>query len=130
MISSSYTADAFLLLMTAGPLMLLALIVLIAIQSYRFKRKLDHLLFNSNHFNDRELATYNEFPSVIWKVLAYVRAIVFPKTMIKRFGDLFVPDHVSTLDKFLANLTIFISTFFIIILINAIGSVILQYFSN
>jgi len=127
---SDYTADAFLLLITGGPLILAGLIVLIVIQSPRLKKKLDHLLFNSNHFNELELAAYNQFPLVMWKVLAYVRAIVFPKSMRKRFGDLNVPDYVSVLDKFLAYLTIIIITLFIITFINAISSVIFLYFSN
>jgi len=127
---SDYTADAFLFLITGGPLILLGLILLIIVQSTRLNKKLDHLLFNPNHFNELELATYNQFPLIIWKVLAYVRAIVFPKTMSKRFGDIIVPNHVSTLDKLLAYLTIIIIALFIVTLLNAVTSVILLYLSN
>jgi len=127
---SDYTADAFYLLITGGPLILLGLIALIIIQSSRLKKRLDHLLFNSNHFNELELVAYNQFPLVMWKVLAYVRAIVFPKSMRKRFGDVDITSHVSTIDIFLAYLTIIIITLFILTFINAISSVILLYFSN
>lgn len=127
---SDYTADAFYFLITGGPLLLLGLIVLIVIQSPRLRKKLDHLLFNSNNFNELELAAYNQFPLVMWKVLAYVRAIVFPKSMRRRFGDLDVTNHVSTIDKFLAYLTIIIITLFMFSFINAISSVIFLYFSN
>jgi len=127
---SDYTADAFYFLITCGPLLLLGLIVLIVVQSPRLRKKLDHLLFNSSNFNELELAAYNQFPLVMWKVLAYVRAIVFPKSMRRRFGDLDITSHVSTIDIFLAYLTIIIITLFILTFINAISSVIFLYFSN
>lgn len=127
---SEYTANAFLFLITGGPIIIISIIILIIIQSLRLNKKLDPYLFNSKNFNELELTIYNQFPLVTWKVLAYVRAIVFPKTMIKRFGSFDVKYHVTKLDIFTAYLTILAIAIFIITIINAITSVIMLYLSN
>ena len=127
---SDYTADAFLFLITGGPIIIISLITLIIIQNIRLSKKLDSHLFNAKNFNELELAAYNQFPLVTWKVLAYVRAIVFPKTMIKRFGNFIVADHVSKLDLFIAYITVLVITLFIVTILNAITSFIILYLSN
>lgn len=63
------------------------LIPLLFVLHFPFKKYLDPIYFNENHFSLYELLTYKSFPLVYIKVLTYIRAIVLPITMRKRFND-------------------------------------------
>jgi len=63
------------------------LIPLLFVLHFSFKKLLDSIYFNENHFSLYELSIYKSFPLVYIKVLAYTRAIVLPGTMRKRFKN-------------------------------------------
>ena len=63
------------------------LIPLLFVLYFNFKKHLDPIYFNENHFSMYELLIYKSFPLSYIKVLTYIRAIVLPKTMRKRFKD-------------------------------------------
>ena len=62
--------------------------VLLLIQYYIHKKILDPTYYNTNHFTAGELVIFSSgFFFYLYKTLAYVRAIVLPKTMRKRFEE-------------------------------------------
>lgn len=127
---SDYTADAFILLIFGGSVILFTFIVLIIIQNKTLSHKLDKLFFTSSYFNSFELAAYSHFPLFIWKVLAYIRAITFPKSMKKRFGENKVTKYISTSDVINAYITLVTVAFLVFTVLNALASVTVLYFTN
>ena len=81
----TYYKLSFILIMAMSAMAIIGLAPLLFIQSFIYKRIFDSTYFNNNHFSLEELAMYGSFPLYFIKTLAYVRAMVFPNTMKKRF---------------------------------------------
>ena len=81
-----YMRISFYLFAILTAAMIFGLIPLLFIQTFIYKKIFDPVYFNNNHFSLNELAMFSSFPLHFIKTLAYVRAIVLPKTMEKRFN--------------------------------------------
>lgn len=108
----------------------LGLLPLLIIQTQIFKKTLDPIYFNSNYFNEYELNIFDSFPLIFMKTLAYVRAIIFPQTMRKRFTLNILNRKDYPFLYLLALLTIIILIICTVILINTAISAAIFYSTN
>ncbi len=60
-------------------------IPLLLIQHFIHKKILDPIYFNSKHYSDYELGIFTSFPLLLIKTIGYIKAIVFPNTMRRKF---------------------------------------------
>ena len=60
---------------------------LLLIQNFIHKKILDPTYFNNKHYSNYELEIFTSFPLLLVKTLGYIKAIVFPKTMKRKFGN-------------------------------------------
>ena len=60
---------------------------LLVILHFSYKKHLDPNYFNEKHFSFYELGIFQSFPLVYLKILTYIRAIVLPGTMRRRFSE-------------------------------------------
>jgi len=102
----TYMHLSFILIAIMSASVIVGLIPLLFIQTLIYKKIFDSTYFNENHFSLNELAMFNSFPLYFIKTLAYVRAIVFPKTMRKRFESKILNPKEKPLIYFLAWMTI------------------------
>ncbi|MCW8987754.1 MAG: hypothetical protein OQK75_08830 [Gammaproteobacteria bacterium] len=114
----AYMRLSFILFSIMAASVIVGLMPLLFIQTFIYKKIFDATYFNNNHFSLNEIAMFNSFPLYFIKTLAYVRAIVFPKTMRKRFKNniLNIKDHPFIYS--LAFLTILILIYGAIVIIN------------
>lgn len=126
----TYMRLSFVLFSVMAASVVVGLIPLLFIQTFIYKRIFDSTYFNNNHFSLAEIAMFNSFPLHFIKTLAYIRAIVFPKTMRKRFyvNILKAKDHPAI--YFLALTTMFIIIYGAVVIINffVVGG--LMYFNG
>jgi len=94
------------------------LIPLLFVLHFAFKKHLDSAYFNENHFSLYELSIYKSFPLVYIKVLAYIRAIVLPETMRKRFKDNILVKKDHPMIYSLSFISILILAYSTIVLVN------------
>lgn len=66
---------------------IIGFIPLLLIQHFIHKKTLDPIYFNKEHYSDYELEIFTSFPLLLVKTLGYVKAIVFPKTMRRKFDN-------------------------------------------
>lgn len=126
----TYMRLSFILLAIMSVSVIVGLIPLLFIQTYIYKKIFDSTYFNNNHFSLNELAMFNSFPLYFIKTLAYVRAIVLPKTMIKRFENRIVNPKEKPFVYSFALLTIIIIIYGSLAIIN-IGVVgVFMYFND
>lgn len=125
-----YIRLSFILLMGMAITTIVALFPLLIIQTLIYKKILDPSYFNKNHFNDYELNVFNSFPLSLMKTLAYVRAIVFPKTMKKRFNTNILTARDNPIVYLIALLTMVVIIACCIILINTAVSALFYYSNN
>lgn len=126
----AYMRLSFILLAIMSASVIVGLIPLLFIQAFIYKKIFDATYFNNHHFSLNELAMFNSFPLNFIKTLAYVRAIVFPKTMKKRFEDNILNIKEHPVIYSLALLTILILIYGAIVIINffVVGG--LMYFNG
>ena len=105
-------------------------IPLLIIQSYIYKKILDPIYLNSNHFSLYEVSVFGSFPLSLVKTLAYIRAIIFPSTMLKRFNTKILNSKDKPFIYFFALLTMLILIVCFIILLNTFVMGILFYYFN
>ena len=114
----TYIRLSFILFAIMSASVIVGLIPLLFIQTFIYKRIFDSTYFNNNHFSLSELAMFNSFPLHFIKTLAYVRAIVFPKTMRKRFEAKILEPKDKPVTYFLALITMFIIGYGGVVIIN------------
>ena len=81
----TYIKVSFILLMTISIVGIAGFIPLLIVQHFIHKKILDPIYFNNKHYSEYELNIFSTFPLLLIKTLGYVKAIVFPKTMRKKF---------------------------------------------
>jgi len=126
----TYMRLSFILFSIMAVSVVVGLIPLLFIQTSIYKKLFDATYFNSNHFSLSELAMLNSFPLHFIKTLTYVRAIVFPRTMKKRFKENILQIKDNPVTYSLALLTILILIYGTIVTINffIVGG--LMYFND
>lgn len=100
---------------------------LLVIQHFIHKKILDPVYFNSKHYTEYELNIFSSFPLLFIKTLGYIKAIVFPDTMRKKFKTNVLKPTDNPITYFLAWLTMFILILGFLILINTAISAIFHY---
>ncbi len=126
----TYMKLSFILIVIMAVMVIVGLIPLMIIQTYLFKKKFDPLYFNEKYFSTYELSIFNSFPLYFLKTLAYIRAIVFPKTMLKRFSNKILTPKNKPFIYLLALSTIIVLIYGTIVLINFFILGILMYFKD
>jgi len=114
----AYMRLSFILIAIMSASVIVGLIPLLFIQTFIYKKMFDSTYFNKNYFSLNELAMFNSFPLHFIKTLAYVRAIVFPKTMRKRFESKRLEPKEKPFIYFLAWMTIAILIFGSVAVVN------------
>lgn len=126
----SYIKLSFILLMAMSVLTIVGLIPLLLIQHFLHKAKLDPVYFNINHYSRYELEIFNSFPLLLVKTIGYIKAIVFPNTMRRKFKENIIKPNDEPAIFYLAWLTMIIIFICSIILLNTAFSAILYYSYN
>jgi len=106
---------------------IVGLIPLLLIQHFLHKAKLDPTYFNGNHFSKYELEIYTSFPLLLVKTIGYIKAVVFPETMRRKFKENIIKPKDEPLIFTLAWLTMIIIILSGIILINTAISAFFHY---
>ena len=114
----TYMRLSFILFAIMSASVIVGLIPLLFIQTFIYKRIFDSTYFNNNHFSLNELAMFNSFPLHFIKTLAYVRAIVLPKTMKKRFKTKILNQKERPFIYFIAWITMLIIIYGGVVIIN------------
>ena len=114
----TYYKLSFILIMGMSAAVIVGLIPLLIIQSFIYKKLFDPTYLNTKHFSLYEVSVFDSLPLSLIKTLAYIRAIIFPKTMLKRFKTRILNPKDKPIVYFLALLTILIIVFCSLVLIN------------
>ena len=110
-----------------GLFLFILMVALLLLQVWTLSRRLDVHLFNENYFTQQEIAMFSSFPLSLLKTLAYIRLITFPNSLRKRFGDATARDKISIFDLFISHLTMLILSIEVLILLNFIFAMMLNY---
>jgi hypothetical protein len=97
---------------------IVGLIPLLLVQHFIHKKLLDPIYFNKEHYSDYELEIFTSFPLLLIKTLGYIKAIVFPKTMRRKFESNILTAKENPITYLLAWLTIIILICGALIIIN------------
>lgn len=124
----SYIQLSFILLMIIVAIGLVGLIPLLLIQHFLHKRKLDPIYFNSKHYSNYELQIFASFPLLLVKTIGYIKAIVLPNTMRRKFKVNIINSKDEPVIFFLAWLTMMLIIFCAIVLLNTAVSAFFHYF--
>jgi len=125
-----YIIISTVLFLGMGFAIFILLLPLLLVQHFIYKKILDPRYFNNNHFSLSELSIYNSFPLFLVKAITYIRAIIFPKTMQKRFNTKIIIPKENKIIYFLAWISMLITIYCGIVLINTAIMAILFYFSK
>ncbi len=91
---------------------------LLIIQYFIYKKIFDPIYYNSKHYTAYELSIFNSFPLYFIKTIGYIKAIVFPGTMRRKFQkNILIPKDMPVIYT-LACTTILILIFAAAVLIN------------
>ena len=123
----TYINISFILLMIMSIVGIIGIIPLLLIQYFIHKRILDPTYFNSNYYSDYELNIFTSFPLLLVKTLGYIKAIVFPNMMRRKFKDNILKPKENPITYFLALITILLLIAGAIIIINTGISAIFYY---
>jgi len=104
--------------MSLSAIGLVGFIPLLVLQHFIHKKILDPIYFNRDHYSSYELQIFSTFPLLIIKTLGYVKAIVFPSTMRKKFKNNIISPKENPGIFILAWLTMLILIFGGLVLIN------------
>jgi len=122
-----YIIISTVLFLGMGGAIFIVLFPLLLVQHFIYKKTLDPTYFNNNYFSLHELAIYNSFPLFLIKTIAYIRAIVFPKTMQKIFESKIIIPKENKVIYFIAWASMLIIIYCGIVLINTVIMAILFY---
>lgn len=106
---------------------IVGLIPLLLIQHFLHKAKLDPIYFNSKHYSNYELEIFTSFPLLLVKTIGYIKAVVFPNTMRRKFNENIIKPRDEPLIFLLAWTTMIILILCGIILINTAISAFIHY---
>jgi len=123
----AYIKISFILLMVMSVIGIVGFIPLLIIQYFIHKKILDPTYFNSKHYSEYELSIFRSFPLLLIKTLGYIKAIVFPKTMRRKFENNILIPRENPITYFLAWLTMIILIVGGIIILNTGISAIFHY---
>jgi len=105
-------------------------IPLLLIQHFIHKKIFDPIYFNSNHYSDYELGIFNSFPLLLIKTIGYIKAIIFPSTMRRKFKENILKPRENPVVYLLALITILILIFSAIVIMNTGIAGALIYFNK
>ncbi len=114
----TYFRLSFILIMAMSAIAIVVFIPLLLIQHFIHKKVLDPIYFNSKHYSDYELEIFTSFPLFLVKTIGYIKAIVFPNTMRRKFKNNILNSKDRPIVYFLALLTILILIFGSLVIIN------------
>lgn len=114
----TYIKLSFILLMVISVIGIVGLIPLLLIQYFIHKKVLDPIYFNSKHYSPYELSIFTSFPLLLIKTLGYIKAIVFPNTMRRKFKNNILIPKENPITYLLAWLTMIILICGALIIIN------------
>jgi len=126
----TYIRISFILLMAISVIGIIGFIPLLLIQYFMHKKILDPIYFNGKHYSDYELNIFTTFPLLLIKTLGYIKAIVFPNTMRKKFKSNILNPKENPITYLLAWLTMVILICGGIIIINTGISAVFHYSIN
>ena len=104
----TYIKISFILLMAISIVGIVGFIPLLLVQHFIHKKILDPIYFNPKHYSEYELSIFSSFPLLLIKTLGYVKAIVFPNTMRKKFNSNILSPKDNFITYILALLTMLI----------------------
>ena len=105
------------------------LLPMLFIQHIIHKKILDPTYFNSKHYSSYELAIFDSFPLFFIKTIGYVKAIVFPGSMRRKFKEDILNSKEHPVIYLIALLTMLIIIFCGLVLINT-GIMAVIYYTN
>lgn len=114
----TYFRLSFILIMAMSAIAIVVFIPLLLIQHFIHKKILDPIYFNSKHYSSYELQIFTSFPLLLVKTIGYIKAIVFPNTMRRKFKNNILNSKDRPTVYFLALLTILILIFGSLVIIN------------
>ena len=124
----SYITISTILFIAMGA-SLAILIPLLFIQHFIYKKIFDPTFFNNKHYSAYELQIFTSFPLLLIKTLGYIKAIVFPDTMRRKFEKNIIKPKERPVIYLLAWLTMLIIIYYGLVLINTLIMAIF-YYSN
>ena len=125
-----YYKLSFILIMSMSVAIIVAFIPLLFIQHFIHKKIFDPIYFNSNHYSAYELGIFISFPLFLVKTLSYIKAIVFPNTMRRKFKDNILIPKERPVVYSLALFSILILVFSALVLVNTGVVGVLIYVNN
>jgi len=114
----TYFKLSFILIMAMSAIAIVVFIPLLLIQHFIHKKIFDPIYFNSKHYSSYELQIFTSFPLFLVKTIGYIKAIVFPNTMRRKFKNNILNSKDRPIVYFLALLTILILIFGSLVIIN------------
>ncbi|MCK4865617.1 MAG: hypothetical protein KAT06_09310 [Gammaproteobacteria bacterium] len=103
-----YIKLSFLFFMGMSIVAIIGFIPLLLIQHFIHKKILDPIYFNSKYYSDYELNIFNSFPLLLVKTIGYIKAIVSPNTMQRKFEKNILTPKENPITYILAWLTMII----------------------
>ncbi len=128
MLDTYILISSILFLTTAG--LQVVLFFLLLLQHIIYKKILDPIYFNRNHYSEYELSIFDSFPLLLIKTLGYIKAIVFPNTMRRKFERNIIDQKKHRFIYFLAWTSMLIIIYGALILINTFIMGLLFYYYN
>ena len=126
----TYLRISFILSMGMAVTAIVGLIPLLFMQHFIFKKVLDPTYFNSKHYSAYELSIFDSFPLFLIKTIGYIKAIIFPSTMRRKFEKNILIPKEHPMIYLLAWLTILILFISSLIIINIGIMAIIIYINN
>lgn len=109
---------------------IVGLIPLLLIQHFIHKKILDPIYFNNKYYSPYELNIFTTFPLLLVKTLGYIKAIVFPNTMRRKFKKNILTPKKHPITYLLAWITMIILICGALIIINTGISAYFHYNTN
>lgn len=106
---------------------LVGVLPLLLAQYFIHKKILDPTYFNSKYYSQYELTIFTSFPLLFVKTLGYIKAIIFPNRMRRKFKNNILKPKENPITYFLALLTIILLIAGAMIIVNTGISAIFYY---
>ena len=126
----TYHRMSFILIMAMSVVGIIGFIPLLFIQHIIYKRIFDPIYFNTKHYSAYELEIFKTFPLFFVKTIGYIKAIVFPNTMRRKFKESILKPGDNPIVYTLALITIIILIISAIIILNTVVAGVLLYFNE
>lgn len=114
----TYYQISFILIMTMSIVGIIVFIPLLFIQHFIYKKLFDPIYFNDKYYSNYELSIFNSFPLFLIKTIGYIKAIVFPDNMRRKFSQNILKPKEKPAIYLLAWITVLILVFGGLVLIN------------